>query len=94
MPLPDTNVGDLLREIGKCLDVAEVTTFECHRQRKDGSDAIVTVKVYDRCDTGANQGIGRYYAVATDAGTGKQASGNSADSVRTVLATLHWEDLG
>lgn len=94
MPLPDPNAGDLLRDIGKFLDLAEVTTFEGHRTRMDGSDAIVAVKVYDRGVAATATGVARYYAVATDLATGAEASGNPADSVRTVLGTLHWEQLG
>lgn len=92
MPLSDPDVTTLLRQAGKCLDVAEVTTFHCHRKRKDGSDATVIVQIFDRGRSA--QGVPRYYATATDKETGKAASGNSGDSVRTVLATLHWSDLG
>ncbi len=79
-----------LMDLANIFEAAEVRTFQCYRYRKDGSVQEVEVKIMDSGPDG-NAG-NRYRAVATSE-EGRIASGNSAPSLRTDLATLHWYKL-
>ena len=66
----------------------EVRTFRAYRNSKDGGVQEVTIEILD---AGPTKPDNRYRCVAR-AGD-KSASGNSAESISTVLAMVHWWDL-
>lgn len=88
------NPSDLIPEIKKFSDIFEayhVTTFQCYRNRKDGTPQKITVEIHD---SGNNEspGPGRYSCVAKSE-DGTAASGNSSDTIQAALAQVHWYKL-
>ncbi len=79
-----------LKNHADIFDAYEVRTFQCYRNKKDGSVQEVEVKIMD---AGPDVDAGRRYRVVATAEDGQTASGNSAESIRTVLALLHWYEL-
>ena len=75
----------LLAKAGDLSEVAHTSTFTARRGHR-----TVTIHVHDR-GPGASSEL-RYCVTAT-AEDGATATGNPAESVETVLATLHWKDL-
>jgi hypothetical protein len=79
-------------------EAAHVTRFRCYREAADGRPQEVTVEIYDsgpiieEQDDGQEVETRRYYCVARGE-NGKATSGNSADNVARVLATVHWWEL-
>jgi hypothetical protein len=80
-------VVDILKRYGNG-DAWVTHTFGFVRTSDKRSEHIVNVEVYERISGPGN----RFSVVATDE-NGRQASGNSADKLDVVLATVHWEDL-
>jgi hypothetical protein len=89
---PDVVIA-CLNNLPRLFRAAHVTTFKCYRDAGDGRTQEVTVEIHD---TGpkANPEVDppRYHCIARS-DDGKTASGNSADRIDVVLATLHWWDL-
>ncbi|MEJ7872261.1 MAG: hypothetical protein WKF67_08365 [Rubrobacteraceae bacterium] len=79
-----------LTNLAGIFEVSEVHTFQCYRNRKDGSIQEVEVKIMD---AGPDANAGTRYSVVATSEDGKAASGNSPESVQTALAILHWYDL-
>jgi hypothetical protein len=75
------------KQIG-IFEAYEVRTFRIYRKSKDGGVQEVTIEILD---AGPTKPGSRYHCVAR-AGD-KSASGNSAESISTVLALVHWWDL-
>ena len=87
-----------LNDLPRMFEAAHTTRFRCYRKAADGRTQEVTVEIYDsgpiieQQDDGQEVETRRYYCIARS-DDGKATSGNSADKVRTVLATVHWEEL-
>lgn len=65
-------------------EVQRVYNFEAVRKNE-----ILKIKVYDNGD---DPNLHRY-SVAVTSESGKGASGNSGNCLKTVLATVHWYEL-
>ena len=65
-------------------EVRRVYSFEAVRKNE-----IVKIKVYDNGDNPSQL----RYSVEVISESGKRASGNSGNCLKTVLATVHWYEL-
>ena len=86
------DIAEALRQLKKVPDLHEVyhkETFECYRERRDGSTHKVTVEVFDAGPDA--QPDSRYHAVATSE-DGKHATGNPA-GLDVVFLIMHWGEL-
>lgn len=79
----------ILREMTKMREIAHVSTFRCYREIRGVGMKQVTVEILDH---GPEAGVVRYSCNATTE-DGTKATGNPADSIETVIATVHWGDL-
>ncbi len=77
-----------VQDASGAFELYSVTTFKGYRKRKDGAIKEITVEVLDGGPTDQL----RYHVVATDE-DGRGASGNPANTLDVVLATVHWGDL-
>lgn len=84
-----TDLIEAIEKNGDLTEVHHITTYEGYRKLPGGGEQLVTVKVMD---AGPDAGKLRYHCIATGE-NGKAASGNSAESIETVLATMHWYKL-
>lgn len=85
----ETVLSELLKqEQINVFEAHEVRTFRAYRNSKNGGVQDVTIEILD---AGPTKPANRYRCIAR-AGN-KSASGNSADSISTVLALVHWWDL-
>jgi hypothetical protein len=87
-----------LNKMGHMDDPLHVTTFKCYRESPNGSRQEVTVDIKDSGPILEEQDDGqevetRYYYCEARSENGKVTSGNSADNVAQVLATVHWGEL-
>lgn len=80
-----------IQRIVQPVAVGEVSTFEIVRQRRTGDSHMVDVRVTD-WGMDATAGL-RFSVVAVDHESDNTATGNSAETLEQVLATLHWWDL-
>lgn len=71
-------------------EVYHKTSFECYRERKSGGVQTVTVEVLD---AGPNVHPDSRYHINAIGENGKKATGNPAESIDVLLATVHWWDL-
>jgi hypothetical protein len=88
--------ADVIEVVGKLRqfgfsEVSHRTCFVCVRETKIGGDQLLRLEIDDAGPT-AVAGL-RYSCIATDTKTGKQASGNSGETIEKVLAMVHWWDL-
>jgi hypothetical protein len=79
-----------LKNHADIFEAYEVRTFQCYRHSQDGSVQEVEVKIMD---AGPDVDAGVRYSVVATSEDGKTASGNSAESIQTALAILHWYEL-
>jgi hypothetical protein len=63
-------------------------TFECYRNRKDGSTQKVNVRILDY-----GPGSHARYTVVAVADDGAAATGNPGETIQVALAMVHWGDL-
>jgi hypothetical protein len=82
-------VNKFLRDKAGFHETYRVTEFMGYRTAKDGHTQKVTVQIFD---AGPLAGELRYQ-VQAQSDDGKQASGNAAESLDTVLTIAHWYDL-
>jgi ketosteroid isomerase-like protein len=82
-----------LNNLPRLFEAAHVTTFKCYRQSADGRTQEVTVEIHDAGPRGDPEAYPPRYRCIARSDDGKTASGNSADRIDVVLATLHWQDL-
>jgi predicted RNA binding protein YcfA (HicA-like mRNA interferase family) len=78
-----------LKKVG-FFEVYHKTSFECYRERKSGGVQTVTVEVLD---AGSSVQPSLRYHIHAIGEDGKKATGNPADSIDVLLATVHWGDL-
>jgi hypothetical protein len=87
-----------LNSMQHMFEATHVTRFRCYREPPDRPIQEVTVEIYDsgpimeEQDDGEEVETRRYYCVARGE-NGNATSGNSADNVPQVLATVHWWEL-
>lgn len=79
------NILRWLETAGDLTEVAHTTTFTGRRGHR-----LVTVVIHDR---GPNAPAPLRYHATAQTEDGATATGNPAESIQTVLATLHWDKL-
>jgi hypothetical protein len=81
-----------LNRLPRTHSALHVTMFKCFRESADGRTQEVSVEIYDSGPEVLEQPRRYYYCVARGE-DGKATSANSAESVTTVLASVHWGEL-
>lgn len=92
MDIEDEQVLDVLRlQISGVLQVQLKKEFLVRRNLKNGDVQKVTVEILD---AGPNVDPQRRFKCIARAENGRTAAGNSAKTIETALALVHWWDLG
>jgi len=89
--LQDEQVLDIVRlQLPGILEVYRKKDFLLWRNAKDGSAQEVSLEVLD---AGPNFDSERRFTCVARTSNGRSAKGNSARTVETALALVHWWDL-
>ena len=83
----DSEVRDTLSKLG-FKELYQLTTYRGYREREADRIQEITVEIRD-----GGPGDASRYRVEVTGDDGKKASGNAADSIRSALAIIHWEEL-